>query len=439
MKFLIVLILFIITSNAYIQVKDNHFIDRYGRTRIFHGINLINKEYPYYPIIDNIQIQYLVNSGFNVVRLGCLWIGIEPIRYKYNYTYLYEIEQIIRRFQEYDIYVIIDNHQDLLSPKYKGDGFPNWINPKNDCLPFPEPLSYNISYAWGDYYFSEEVSSAFQNIYSDYDSYLQSLMNYWKLIAKTFKNYTNVLGYDLINEPWMGDIYSDPKLILEYGYADHTNLQPMYIKLSNAIRTVNLNHLIFFESVTWDYLQVGFTTSPDTRSVLSYHIYCLDYSDHMNRVAWEICNITALDMFMFRYKDIHRLNVGGFMTEFGDVSNTTDGLQEIGNMTHYANKLHQSWTYWGNYKESGIYEILSNIYPMSISGKLVDYNYYNNTFSLSYYTDTLILKPSVIYIGNKKIKIVLEPIGVVGYQKDGDYINLYNIGIGLINIKFIYI
>lgn len=35
-------------------------------------------------------------------------------------------------------------------------------------------------------------------------------------------------GYELINEPWPGDIYEHPSLILQGGAADIKNLQPLY-------------------------------------------------------------------------------------------------------------------------------------------------------------------------------------------------------------------
>ena len=44
-------------------------------------------------------------------------------------------------------------------------------------------------------------------------------MDYWSKVTNTFKDVENVLGYEIINEPWGGDIYADPDLILP-GVAD---------------------------------------------------------------------------------------------------------------------------------------------------------------------------------------------------------------------------
>ena len=42
-------------------------------------------------------------------------------------------------------------------------------------------------------------------------------------------NFTDehVLGYEIMNEPWCGDVYEDPTLLVP-GVADRRYLQPMY-------------------------------------------------------------------------------------------------------------------------------------------------------------------------------------------------------------------
>ena len=37
----------------------------------------------------------------------------------------------------------------------------------------------------------------------------------------------HVLGYEIMNEPWCGDVYEDPTLLMP-GVADRRYLQPMY-------------------------------------------------------------------------------------------------------------------------------------------------------------------------------------------------------------------
>jgi endoglycosylceramidase len=62
-----------------------------------------------------------------------------------------------------------------------------------------------------------------------------------------------VLGYELLNEPWTGDVYSDASLILP-GNAGHHLLEPFFNRASQAIRAVDNQTIIFWEPVTYAYL-----------------------------------------------------------------------------------------------------------------------------------------------------------------------------------------
>lgn len=58
----------------------------------------------------------------------------------------------------------------------------------------------------------------------------------WQKVASKFKNQSNVLGYELLNEPFFGNIYKD--LTLTWS-SDTKVLQPFYRKLHTAIREVD--------------------------------------------------------------------------------------------------------------------------------------------------------------------------------------------------------
>ena len=109
-------------------------------------------------------------------------------------------------------------------------------------------------------------------------------INFWMKTADYFKNKRGIIGYEIINEPWAGDIYTQPDLLLP-GHAGSKNLQPFYDIMSDAIRSVDANNLIFYEPVTWgmifngSVIGSGFTAVPGgsqwvTKSVFSFHYYC---------------------------------------------------------------------------------------------------------------------------------------------------------------------
>lgn len=126
------------------------------------------------------------------------------------------------------------------------------------------------------------------------------------------------------------------------GAADRINLQPFYSSLSNAIRQVDEQCIIFFESVTWDNLIVGFTDTPGgelykNRTALSYHHY------------YPTPNVAQLEpTIRERLKDVSRLKTGMMLTEF-DIAYENQGrdhVRELVDALDIADRYFQSWTGW---------------------------------------------------------------------------------------------
>ena len=81
--------------------------------------------------LSDADLQNLSNWGFNVVRLGVMWPGVEPQENSFNLTYLTTIKElIIKMHEKYGIFTIVDVHQDLLSSAYCGEGIPDWLYQK---------------------------------------------------------------------------------------------------------------------------------------------------------------------------------------------------------------------------------------------------------------------------------------------------------------------
>lgn len=62
---------------------------------------------------------------------------------------------------------------------------------------------------WALLYLSRAVNVAWQRLYDNYDGLRDAFAAQWAKIASIFKNSNNLLGYDLLNEPWPGDTYSN--------------------------------------------------------------------------------------------------------------------------------------------------------------------------------------------------------------------------------------
>ena len=93
--------------------------DEFGSQVIFHGVNVIFKEKPYLPQLDEFHpqesltigdIKNLKQLGFNFVRLGVPWEAVEVEPEVYNQTYLNEVELVVSRLADEGIYTMIDSH-----------------------------------------------------------------------------------------------------------------------------------------------------------------------------------------------------------------------------------------------------------------------------------------------------------------------------------------
>ncbi len=59
-----------------------------------------------------------------------------------------------------------------------------------------------LSSMFATYYMSNEVGAAFQCLYDNTENLWDALAGYWVAVAKRFSKFENVLGYELMNEPW---------------------------------------------------------------------------------------------------------------------------------------------------------------------------------------------------------------------------------------------
>ena len=86
---------------------------------IFHGVNVVYKVAPYIPgtetfdattSLDDEDIDNLVKWGFNFVRLGVMWEGVETADGVYNEKYLADVNALVNKLGEKGIYTLIDSH-----------------------------------------------------------------------------------------------------------------------------------------------------------------------------------------------------------------------------------------------------------------------------------------------------------------------------------------
>eukprot|EP01133_Synstelium_polycarpum_P009144 gene9144-10727_t len=369
----IVLIAIVVSALISVDVNTQSLVDEVGRVRIFHGVNVVYKIFPWHPSTDGFDpvtslvaedIANLQSWGFNAVRFGAMWPGVEPERGVFNQTYLDVIKGMVDELGNAGIYTIIDFHQDLINRRFCGEGIPDWAVVVPDTLDFPLPadgfkkypldnttlypdLETCLSKLFVLYYFSDQVGQAFQSLYDNEQGIQDEFIKYWQALATTLVDTDSVLAYEIINEPWAGNIYKNPALLQD---ASIVNLLPMYKAVNEAIRQIDDKRSIMFQKPLIGIHETSYPagapggTDYNDRQILSYHIYCGATGEGPRHTS--LCNGIDNMMWNESMSNMKHLGGGGFMTEFGAVGNVTNAYEMLEAMANDADRYLQSWAYW---------------------------------------------------------------------------------------------
>ena len=165
MQYLLSLVVFSLFLFEYIHCQlpsirvdptSQHFIDEYGRVRIFHGVNVVYKLPPFLPNLTHFDPQNSLTDddltnlhkwGFNVIRFYTAWMGVNPnSETEVNQDYLAQLSKAVQMMENKGIYALLDCHQDVFSRYFCGEGVPDWVAKKIGdqtvkSFPFPLPTT----------------------------------------------------------------------------------------------------------------------------------------------------------------------------------------------------------------------------------------------------------------------------------------------------------
>lgn len=206
-------------GEGFLGVEGRKIMAPEGGQIILHGINVVNKD-PGSHYLGHVTAEDFARFrswGFNVVRLGIIWDGLEPQPGKYNETYLKGIDEMIGWAKENGIYVFLDMHQDLYSVKFS-DGAPDWAT-------IDEGKEHIKGEIWSDaYLISPAVQTAFDNFWEnapapDGTGIRDHYINLWRHIAERYAGSRTVIGYDIMNEPFPGSLANKVMPVMLGSYA----------------------------------------------------------------------------------------------------------------------------------------------------------------------------------------------------------------------------
>ena len=195
------------------------------------------------------DIHLIHEAGFNAIRV--------PLHYKYFETDDAEgfrlLDRVVDWSREEGLYVILDLHA--------APGGQNGAN-----------IDDSYGYPW---LFDSPKEQA-------------HLVAIWQRLARHYRDSTTVMGYDLLNEP----IPNFPGL-----EQFNAKLEPVYRKVTSAVREVDKHHILFLGGAQWDGNFSVFGPPFDSNTAYTFHQYWMtpdqkavqkyvDFRDKYNVPVW---------------------------------------------------------------------------------------------------------------------------------------------------------
>src|SRR2546423_11461352 len=252
--------------------------DAQGRVVILHGYNMVYKRPPYDPTavgFGDDDAAFLAAEGYNAVRVGIIYKAVEPTPGAYDDAYLARIASIVDTLGRHGIVWMLDFHQDLYNETFQGEGWPDWAV-QDDGLPHEPKSGFPNNYIG-----MPALQRAFDHFWNNdpgpggvglQDRYAAA----WRHVAERFRGNADVLGYELMNEPWPGTTWQ-PCATPSGCPAFDATLTAFAKRVAAAVRPVDARTLVFYEPPVLFNFGADSGAGPlgDPRAAFSFHDYCL--------------------------------------------------------------------------------------------------------------------------------------------------------------------
>jgi endoglycosylceramidase len=441
--------------------------DSQGRVVFLHGVDAVYKRKPFELYTDPgkpwnfsaADASLMARLGFDVVRLGMTWSGLEPGRAKANDPaicdpgrptnphqlnlatldrYLAHLRQTVDLLGRYHIFTILDMHQDVYNQAFDGEGAPSWAVCTNHVARTDPPGRWSGEYATTaarvafGHFWNNDVRG---NLQGQYDQV-------WGYVARAFRGNSWVIGYDPFNEPYSTTLvpfrgeHFDAQLQCFYTGTKYVKIRlsgaptlhcPRNDPASGVVPTILANdpsHLVFDEPDNYGTLgYVTFLGPMRLRNlVYNVHLYCGARSPVTgNPTNVSLCASQAARSLGRRYRDRPEMashtQPGGpawLVTEFGATSNAP----YLMSVTSLMDEEQVGWIYWswkyygdptGSAAESLVMSdgrlkatarVLSRTYPEAVAGRPISFDYSPDTdvFHLAYAPNHRIQAPTVVFV-----------------------------------------
>ena len=444
-----------------------YLYDSQGRVVFFHGVDAVYKHAPYelYPDpgkpwnFSTSDASLMARLGFNVVRLGMTWSGLEPGTAPPNDPaicddgkpanssqfdravldrYVARLTRTVDLLGRFHIYTILDMHQDVYNQMFDGEGAPRWAVCTDGVPSVDPPGRWSLEYA------TKAAGIAFHhfwanNVRGDLQGQYDQV---WGAVARAFRGNRWILGYDPFNEPFstslirFGDEHFDSQLECFYTGTAHIGTPshgapPLRCPADDPARGVvptilanDPHHLIFDEPD--NYASRGLPTYIGPMDlpnlVFNVHIYCGARSPVTGNPT-DTAACAAQDMHSLHARASDRPALASaaqakgpawFVSEFGASSDPA----LLASITAAMDAQQVGWVYWawkyyadptGSAAESLVMadgrlrstaRVLSRGYPQAVAGTPLSFSFSPSTgvFDLTYVPNHRIHAPTLIFL-----------------------------------------
>jgi endoglycosylceramidase len=315
---------------------------------ILHGFNMVYKLGSYRPEDTGFgadDARFLHRHGFNTLRLGIIYKGLEPQppgsdgRPDYRRGYLRSVARTERVLAKRKIFTLLDFHQDLYNERFEGEGWPDWQT-LDDGLPAEPKLGFP-----GNYLAMPALQRAYDHFWANDPAQGVPLQEAyaaaWRKVARRFERRPRVVGYDLLNEPWPGSAFPtclDPAGCPTFDSGPLTRFSKRTIA---AIREADRRKLAFYEpNVLFNSsAQTSHGDTGDPRTGFSFHVYCLEGGGGFTS---PVCAVNEANVFDNADDHAERTGDASLVTEFG----ASNDLPDTRRIIDLADEHMVGWQYW---------------------------------------------------------------------------------------------
>ncbi len=293
--------------------------------------------------------------GFNMVRIPVSWANIEPVEGgPYNEAYLRGLDHIVDQFRKRHVAVIFSMHQWAWSPavnaeKYHsgqfihGNGWPVWLYDEKWHRVNPvtgrERAKILGNGKDGEMAAAKEFFANGRRI--EGKKIQRKFMDVWVMLARRYKAMENVIGADMMNEP--------------YGNRPG-ELEDLYSRTGKTIHRICPQWLLVFErslsSPKFEFARMMRDDFPKNRAVYSFHLYPATWDEPgMNRQGEP--RKLGKDVFTKQLKKAENWDVPLWLGEFHLVmrDHSVERSQSEA-MLDFIKKNGMNWSYWAYQKDS---------------------------------------------------------------------------------------